>query len=46
MAELIARDWPRKNVSAEITRQADAMVEQYGLDPIITAAVTARYEGR
>lgn len=46
MAELIARNWPRKGVSAEITRPADAMFDQYGPDPIIDRAVSARYEGR
>jgi hypothetical protein len=43
MAELISRDWPRKGVDAEITRQADAMFNQYGPDPLIQAAVEARY---
>lgn len=46
MAELIARDWPRKGVDTEIARQAEAMFNQYGPDALIEAAVTVRYEGK
>lgn len=43
MAELIARDWPRKNVDTKITEQADALVESNGPDRVIEVAVAARY---
>lgn len=46
MAELIARDWPRKGIDAEIVRQADALFERHGPDQIVRAAVDARYGGR
>lgn len=46
MAELIARDWPRKHVDAKITEQAESMVDQYGIDKVVDVAVAARYEGR
>lgn len=46
MAELIARDWPRKGVNTEITCKADDLFNQYGPDAIIEAAVAARYEGK
>lgn len=46
MAELIARDWPRKGVDAKITQQADALVDQYGPDTLIDTAVAQRYAGQ
>lgn len=42
MAELIARDWPRKGVSPAIARQADELFNQYGVS-LIDKAVARRY---
>lgn len=43
MAELIARDWPRKHVDAKITEQAEQLVDQHGIDVLIDLAVARRY---
>jgi hypothetical protein len=46
MAELIARNWPRKGVDATIERDAEMLVAEYGPERLIDQSVTDRYAGR